>query len=62
MTFSRGLREAETLAVMIGAHPTPLARESVLLFWTFNRFQPFYGFDRAADVIQLSGTTLLQIM
>ena len=51
--------EAKTLAVMTGAHPAPPARESVLLFWTFNRFQPFYGFDRAVHVIQSNGTALL---
>ena len=51
MTFSRGLAEAKTLAVMTGAHPTPPARESILLFWTFNGFQLFYGFDRAVHVI-----------
>ena len=60
MTF-RGLGEAKTLAVMTGAHPTLPARESVLLFWTFKRFQLFYGFDRAVHIIQLSGTALLWI-
>ena len=61
ITFSRGLGEAKTLAVMTGAHPPPPARESILLFWTFNRFLPYYGFNRAIHVIQLSGTALLWI-
>ena len=42
MTF-RGLGEAKTLAVMTGAHSAPPISESVLLFWSFNRFPPFYG-------------------
>ena len=37
----------KTLVAMMGAHPTPLARESISLFWTFNRVgQLHYGFDQ----------------
>ena len=46
-------RATKTLAVMMETHPTASVRESILLFWTFNRccwFKPFYGFDRAVHV------------
>ena len=46
-------RATKTLAAMMVAHPMPSARESISLFWTFNRchwFKPFYGFDRAVHV------------
>ena len=61
-TWVRGA--AKTLAVMMGSHPVPSVTESISLFWTFNRyccFKPFYCFDRAVHVIQLSGTALLWI-
>ena len=52
----KGVGATKTLAMMMGAHPAPSARESISPFWTFNRchrFKPFYGFDRAVHVVQL---------
>ena len=54
----------KTVATMMGAHPMPSGRESISLFWTFNRccwFKPFYGFDRDVHIIKLGGTALLWI-
>ena len=54
----------KTLAMMMGAHPVLSARESISLFWTFNRccrFKPFSGFDRAVHVIQSNRPALLWI-
>ena len=40
------MQEAKSQDVMTGAHPTPSARESILLFWVFNSVgQLYYGLD-----------------